>query len=408
MARLAALLAATAQGLDWPPYRPLMAVLFTAVLLGGCGDRKSATKGPPPPPEVVVVPAKSETIPVVRQFVGTVQAFRSVEIRARVEGILEKRSFTEGTDVKKGQLLYTIDPAQFVERVRDVEGVLAQAQAVEVNARAKAERLAPLVKEDAISKQDYDDAVAQLNAAQAQVESARANLQSAKLNLGYTRVVATEDGRIGVTQVPEGRLVGRGEPTLLATIDRIDPIYVNFTMSDVDALLFRQALERGQIRAEKRSNTARIVLPDGSELAEVGRIDFTEAQVNPQTGTITLRAVLPNPKRQLLPGMMVTVYLTIGSRPNAVLIPQQSVVKVPNGQIAWVVGADNKVERRDLVLGEWVGSDWVVEKGLQAGERVVVDGLQRIQPGVTVRIASAAAAAPVSGAVPAGAAAAKN
>jgi membrane fusion protein (multidrug efflux system) len=385
-----------------------LAIVLLVGVLPGCGDKRAATKAAAPPPEVVVVPAKSETVPVVRQFVGTVQAFRSVEVRARVEGILEKRWFVEGTDVKKGQLLYTIDPAQFVERVRDVEGALAQAQAVEVNSRAKAERLAPLVKEDAISKQDYDDAVAQQNAAQAQVESARANLQSAKLNLGYTRVVATEDGRIGVTQVPEGRLVGRGEPTLLATIERIDPIYVNFTMSDVDALLFRQAFERGQIRAEKRSNTARIVLPDGSELAEVGRIDFTEAQVNPQTGTITLRAVLQNPKRRLLPGMMVTVYLTIGTRPDAIMIPQQSVVKVPNGQIAWVVGADNKVERRDLVLGEWIGSDWIVEKGLLAGERVVVDGLQRIQPGVTVRIAGAAAAAPAPGAVPAGSSAAKK
>jgi membrane fusion protein (multidrug efflux system) len=385
-----------------------LAIVLLVGVLPGCGDKRAATKAAAPPPEVVVVPAKSETVPVVRQFVGTVQAFRSVEVRARVEGILEKRWFVEGTDVKKGQLLYTIDPAQFVERVRDVEGALAQAQAVEVNSRAKAERLAPLVKEDAISKQDYDDAVAQQNAAQAQVESARANLQSAKLNLGYTRVVATEDGRIGVTQVPEGRLVGRGEPTLLATIERIDPIYVNFTMSDVDALLFRQAFERGQIRTEKRSNTARIVLPDGSELAEVGRIDFTEAQVNPQTGTITLRAVLQNPKRRLLPGMMVTVYLTIGTRPDAIMIPQQSVVKVPNGQIAWVVGADNKVERRDLVLGEWIGSDWIVEKGLLAGERVVVDGLQRIQPGVTVRIAGAAAAAPAPGAVPAGSSAAKK
>jgi membrane fusion protein (multidrug efflux system) len=377
-----------------------VATLMALMALVGCRDGKPAAKGPPPAPEVVVVAARAETVPVVRQFIGSVQAFRSVEVRARVEGILEKRWFTEGTDVKKGDLLYTIDPSQFVERVRDVEGALAQAEAVEINARAKASRLEPLVKEDAISKQEYDDAVAQQNAARAQVDSARANLQSARLNLGYTKVVATEAGRIGVTQVPEGRLVGRGEPTLLATIDRIDPIYVNFTMSDVDALLFRQAFDRGEIRTEKRSNTARIVLPDGTELAEVGRIDFTEAQVNPQTGTITLRAVVPNPKRQLLPGMMVTVYLTIGTRPSALLIPQQAVVKVPNGQIAWVVGADNKVERRDLVLGEWVGSDWLVEKGLQPGERVVVDGLQRVQPGITVRIASAAAP-PAGHAVPA-------
>jgi membrane fusion protein (multidrug efflux system) len=374
--------------------RAALLACIGAAALAACGDRGAPTKAAPPPPEVRVVPVRAETVPLVRQFIGQVQAFRSVEIRARVEGILEKRWYTEGTDVKKGQVLYTIDPAQFVERVRDVEGALAQAQAVEVNARAKASRLEPLVKEDAISKQEYDDAVAQANAAQAQVESARANLQSAKLNLGYTKVVATEDGRIGASQVPEGRLVGRGEPTLLATIDRIDPIYVNFTMSDVDALLFRKAFEQGRLRADKGTNTARIVLPDGTELKDVGRIDFTETTVNPQTGTITLRAVLPNPGRRLLPGMMVTVLLNIGDRPNALLIPQQAVVKVPNGQIAWVVNADNKIERRDLVLGEWVGSDWVVEKGLIAGERVVVDGLQRIQPGITVRVAAAAPAAP--------------
>jgi membrane fusion protein (multidrug efflux system) len=376
-----------------------------AAVLAACGDRGAPTKAAPPPPEVVVAPVRVETVPVVRQFIGQVQAFRSVEIRARVEGILEKRWYTEGTDVKKGQLLYTIDPAQFVERVRDVEGALAQAQAVEVNARAKASRLEPLVKEDAISKQEYDDAVAQANAAQAQVESARANLQSAKLNLGYTKVVATEDGRIGASQVPEGRLVGRGEPTLLATIDRINPIYVNFTMSDVDALVFRKAFQQGRLRADKGSNTARIVLPDGSELKDVGRIDFTETTVNPQTGTITLRAVLPNPGLQLLPGMMVTVLLNVGDRPDALLIPQQSVIKVPNGQIAWVVNAENKVERRDLVLGEWVRADWVVEKGLAAGERVVVEGLQRIQPGMTVRVAGAPAAAPGAAPVAAPAAA---
>jgi membrane fusion protein (multidrug efflux system) len=388
----------------------VQAALWVAVALGalaGCGDRSAPAKAAPPPPEVVVVAARAETVPVVRQFVGTVQAFRSVEIRARVEGILEKRWFTEGTDVKKGQLLYTIDPAQFVERVRDVEGALAQAQAVETNARAKAERLAPLVKEDAISKQDYDDAVSQQSSAQAQVESARANLQSAKLNLGYTKVVATEDGRIGATQVPEGRLVGRGEPTLLATIDRINPIYVNFTMSDVDALLFRKAFEQGRLRADKGTNTARIVLPDGSELKEPGRIDFSEAQVNPQTGTITLRVVLPNPGRQLLPGMMVTVLLNVGDRPDAVLIPQQSVIKMPTGQIVWVVTADNKVERRDLVLGDWYGVDWIVEKGLAAGERVVFDGLQRLQPGMSVRVAAAGAAS-AAGAAPAGGVPAKK
>ena len=283
--------------------------------------------------------------------------------------------------------------------MRDAEGALARAQANLGNARAKANRLEPLAKEEAISRQDYDDAVAAQKSAEAQVESARANVETAKLNLGYTRVYATESGRIGTTQVPEGRLVGRGEPTLLATIDRIDPIYVNFTMSDRDAIVLRRAFEKGEMRAGAGAGTARFILPDGSELSDIGTLDFTDAQVNRETGTITQRAVLANPKRRLLPGMFVGVELKVGERPNAILIPQRAVVKVPNGHVAWVVGPDNKVERRDLVVAEWNKDDWIVDKGLLPGDKVVVDGVQRVQPGMTVKPV-AAPPGPATGAAP--------
>ena len=384
MACLAASLPATAQG-PAGALRPLMTVLFTVVVLGGCGDRKPAAKGPPSPPKVEVVTLTSQTVPVIRDYVGTVTAYRSVEVRARVEGILEKRFFTEGRPVKKGELLYRIDPAQFEATLRDAQAELAKAEANVANAQAKEARLAPLVAEDAISKQEYDDAVSSLKQGQAAVLSAKAQLDRAKLNLGYTNVYATESGVIGLTQVPEGRLVGKGEPTLLATIERLQPIYVTFTLPDRDALMLKKALVSGEIK-EQTGDQARFVLPDGSEYTQAGRIDFADPQINRETGTVTLRAVLPNTAEpQLSPGMYVKVELTAAQRPNAVLIPQRAVVKMPNGQVAWVVTADNKAERRDLVLGDWYKDQWVVEKGLSAGERIIVEGVQRVQPGMTVQ-----------------------
>lgn len=384
----------------------LPVVLAAALLLGGCSQKKEAPKAQAAPPQVGVVSARAQTVPVLREYVGNVQAYRSVEISARVEGILEKRHFTEGTDVKKGQLLYSIDPSPYEQTLKNAEGALANAQAVLANAQAREKRLAPLVREEAISRQDYDDALAQEKSAVAQVDSARANVETAKLSLGYTKVYATEGGRIGQTLVPEGRLVGRGQPTHLATIDRIDPIYVTFTMPDRDAIVLRRAVEKGEIRTGEGAGTARFLLPDGSELTGVGRIDFTDAQVNRETGTITQRAVIGNAKRVLLPGMFVNVELKVGERPDAVLVPQKAVVKMPNGHVAWVVGPDNKVERRDLVVGDWVGDDWIVEKGLRAGERVIVDGVQRAQGGLVVAPVEAGAPKPPAPAVPAAAPAA--
>ena len=384
-----------------------IAVVALAAGLAGCGDKKDAAKAPPPPPEVQVVKARSETVPLRREYVGTVTAYRSVQVRARVEGILEKRHYVEGTDVKPGQLLYTIDPLTYEAQLRDAEADLARAEAQLANARTKESRFAPLVKEEAVSKQDYDDAVTQMKSAEAQVNSARATLDRAKLNLGYTRVLATEAGRIGMSQVPEGALVGKGEPTLLATIDKLDPIYVTFTIPDRDALAFRRLLDSGEIK-EAKGDTARFLLPDGTEYKQAGRIDFADTQVNRDTGTITLRAVLPNGSPRLQPGMFIRVHVTAGERPNTVLIPQRAVVKVPNGHVAYVVNAANKVERRDLVVGEWVKDDWAIEKGLVAGDTVVVDGIQRIQPGMTVRPApfqpkpdAAPAAPPAPAAAPA-------
>ncbi len=352
-----------------------------------------------------VAPARSETVPVLREYVGNVSAYRSVQVRARVEGILERRHFTEGTKVAAGQLLYSIDPATYEATLRDAQASLAQANLS--NAKVREVRYAPLARENAISKQDYDDAATQLKQAESSVQAARATLDRAKLNLGYTRIYATEAGRIGTSQVPEGALVGKGEPTLLATIEKLDPIYVIFTMPDRDALILQRAIHSGEIK-EQHGDSVRFVLPDGTAFQQAGRIDFSDAQVNRDTGTITLRAVLPNRgEPRLLPGMFVRVEMTAGQRPGTILVPQQAVVKVPTGHVAFVVTVDNKVERRDLVVGEWIKDDWIVEKGLAAGDRVIVEGVQKAQPGATVKPVPYGAAAPAAqpGAAPAAAAA---
>jgi membrane fusion protein (multidrug efflux system) len=367
-----------------PVLHPPVLALALLPLLFACSE-KPQQQAAPPPPEVKVAAARAETVPLTREYVGNVAAYRSVQVRARVEGILEKRHYTEGTDVKPGQLLYTIDPATYDAALRDAQAALAQAEANLANARVRESRYAPLVKENAISKQDYDDAATQLKQAESAVSAAKATVDRARLNLGYTRILATEAGRIGTSQVPEGALVGKGEPTLLATIEKLDPIYVGFTVPDRDALLLRRAIAGGQVKAST-GESARFILPDGSEYKQAGRIDFADAQVNRDTGTISLRAVLPNRgDPPLLPGMFVRVELTAGQRPNTVLVPQKAVVKVPTGHVAFVLNKENKVERRDLVVGEWVKEDWIVEKGLSAGETVVVEGVQKIQPGMMVR-----------------------
>jgi len=372
------------------------------ILLAGC--QKTAPPAPPqaPPAEVKVVGSRAEAVPVVNEFVGRVAAYRSVEVRARVEGILDKRHYVEGTEVRRGDLLYTIDPTPYKIALNDALAEQARAQANLASAKSREGRLAPLVKENAISRQDYDDAVSAVKQNEALVTSAAANVDRAQTNLGYTRITATESGRIGAALVPEGRLVGKGEATHLTTIDRLDPVYVNFNIADRDALILRRELSRGTVKAGEGSSQAQIFLPDGTEYERTGKLDFTEAQVSPGTGTIAMRVVMPNPGKRLLPGMYVHVRYTAGTRPNTVLIPQRAVIKTPTGHVAWVVGEGNKVQRRDLVVGEWHGGDWIVERGLGAGETVVVEGVQRLQQGAPVRpvpwtapaASGAAAAAP--------------
>jgi membrane fusion protein (multidrug efflux system) len=372
---------ATRRASAWAPALALAMALGTAA----CGPSEPPKPAARPPAEVRVVASRVQTVPVIQEHVGRVAAFRSVEVRARVEGILEKRHFVEGSDVRRGQLLYTIDPTPYRTVLNDARAEVARAEANLANARSREQRYAPLVKENAISRQDYDDAVTAVKQNEALLAGARSAVERAQINLGYTRVVANESGRIGATLVPEGRLVGKGEATHLTTIDRLEPVYVNFTMADRDALIFKRAMSAGEIREADGGSQARVFLPDGTRYDRLGRLDFTDSRVDPGTGTISLRAVLPNPGTTLLPGMFVRVEFIAAQRPDTVLIPQKAVIKTPTGHIAWVVNREGRAERRDLVVGTWLGEDWIIEKGLGGDETVVVDGHQRLQPGAPVK-----------------------
>lgn len=372
---------ATRRASAWAPALALAMALGTAA----CGPSEPPKPAARPPAEVRVVASRVQTVPVIQEHVGRVAAFRSVEVRARVEGILEKRHFVEGSDVRRGQLLYTIDPTPYRTVLNDARAEVARAEANLANARSREARYAPLVRENAISRQDYDDAVTAVKQNEALLAGARSAVERAQINLGYTRVVANESGRIGATLVPEGRLVGKGEATHLTTIDRLEPVYVNFTMADRDALIFKRAMSAGEIREADGGSQARVFLPDGTRYDRLGRLDFTDSRVDPGTGTISLRAVLPNPGTTLLPGMFVRVEFIAAQRPNTVLIPQKAVIKTPTGHIAWVVNREGRAERRDLVVGTWLGEDWIIEKGLGGDETVVVDGHQRLQPGAPVK-----------------------
>lgn len=361
----------------------LLAVLFCA-----------ACSKPTPPPAapsarpVVVVTTQAEDVPAINRHLGRIAPFNSIEIRARVQGIVREVAFTEGAKVKRGDLLFVIEPDLYERIVSEARAQLVRAEAESERATAYEQRLARLVAADAVSRQDYDNAASTARQAAAAVEGARAAVERAKLDLAHTRVVATEDGRIGRALVHEGALVGRDGPTHLATIDQIDPVYVNFTISDLDAIALRRATKDGAIQAGETRGEVRVLLPDDSVYEQLGRVDFTERQINADTGTITLRALVPNPRAELLPGMFVRAELNVGVRAGAILLPQKAVVKTPTGHVAWVV-ANGEAQRRDLVMGEWLGDRWIVERGLGPDEAVVVDGMRGLAPGTPVQIVPA-------------------
>jgi membrane fusion protein (multidrug efflux system) len=363
---------------------PLLCLSLLA--LGACGRGKE--NGPPkmPPPEVGVITAQPQSSPLTRDLVGRLSAFRSADVRARVAGVLLKRDYDEGTNVKRGQLLFQIDPAPLKAALNAAQAALAQAQATYTNNKVTAQRVRELAPKGYVSKADLDNALAAERSSAAAVQAARANVETARINLGYANVTSPIDGRAGQQQVTEGALVGNGEATLLTTVDQIDPLYVNFTMS-VDSLeQMRRAQSSGNVTlADPNKASVQITMPDGSVYAEPGVLDFSDTTVNPATGSVNLRAKVPNPKHSLLPGMYVTLKANLGQQHKVFLLPQQAVQRDTVGAYVMTVGADGNVVRKDVATADMVGGNWVINDGLAAGDQVVVSGIQNVKAGAPAK-----------------------
>lgn len=358
---------------------PLLCLGLLALVACGGKDKAQAA---PPPPQVGVVKATPASAPLTKELVGRLSAYRSADVRARVPGVLLQRTYDEGSDVKKGQVLFKIDPAPLKAALEASQASLAQAQATYTNAKINAGRISDLAPKGYVSKSDLDTAQADERTAAAAVQSARANVDTARINLGYADVTSPIDGRAGQQQVTEGALVGNSEATLLTTVDQIDPLYVNFTLS-VDELGKIQAAQKsgGVTLAAQDKSHVQISLPDGQKYAQEGTLDFSSTAVNPSTGAITMRAKVPNPEHALLPGMYVTLDADLGEQNNVFLVPQQAVQRDTLGAYLLVVGSDGKVARRNVTTSNMQGSQWIVDSGLKAGDQVIVSGVQKVKEG---------------------------
>jgi membrane fusion protein (multidrug efflux system) len=393
------------------PHRfPWLLSAAVAALLAGCGKSADApAPSAPPPPEVGVVTVTTGDVGLVTELPGRLEASRVAQVRARAAGIVQQRLFREGSDVKAGQALYRIDAAPYAAANASARASLARAEANLGQATALAERYKPLAEANAISKQDYVNAVAAQKAAQAEVAAARAAVRTSEINLGYASVTAPISGRIGRSLVTEGALVGQGEATPLAVIQQVNPLYVNFTQSVSEVMRLRRALEQGRLkRAGPDGAAVRVLLEDGTEHSRAGRLLFADLSVDPGTGQVTIRAEVPNPGGMLLPGMFVRVRLEQATAGNALLLPQQAVTRSNQGDTVMVVGADGKVLPRPVKVGGSQDGQWVILEGLQPGEQVMVDGFQKLRPGAPVKPVPWGAAQPaLAGAsAPAGAASA--
>ena len=355
----------------------LVAIAMFIVAMTSCG--KSDKDKAAPEMTVTIAQVKSETVPLYLDYVGTLQSIESVDINARVEGFLVERAFKDGADVKQGDLLFVIDPRPFDAALIAAEAQLAEDLAALSYAREQVSRYKPLVEKDYITKDAYDEYRTQAAEAQAVVEADRANVVQAKLNLSYCTMFAPFDGRIGRRLVDVGNLVGAGgEATLLATIVQLDPIYVYFNVAERD---IPQILKQQNIKPL----TFNIVLPDESKHPEDGTVDFVDNQVDVTTGTITLRGIVSNTSKTVIPGQYVKVQLLLEEQPNTLVVPQQAIGEQQGDTYVYVVGNDNKVEFRKVTAGSSYGEIRIVEKGLKAGEKVIVNGLQKVKPGITVK-----------------------
>jgi len=377
----------------------ILLIVASAALLGACGpsgNGNGAPQGGMPPAEVGVVTVQPRAVAVPLEYTGQVAGSREVEVRARVTGILLSRNFTEGGHVKKGQSLYTIDPAPFQAALARAEADVAGAEARLAQARRDARRLKPLVAEQAVSQKEYDDAVSAEAIGDADLKAARARLLQARLDLEYTRVESPVSGIASRSQRSEGTLVS-GPQVLLTTVTQVDPIWVNFGVPDSEQLRLQAEAQAGRLALPKDGRyEVSVRLADGSRYARTGRLAFSDIRISPETGTSDARAELPNPEGRLRPGQFVRVTLAGATRPAAVLVPQRAVLEGPQGKFVYVVDGKSSAQPRPVEVAEWAGGDWVISSGLKAGDRVIVDGVMRIGPGAPVKAAEAGAAKPAA------------
>lgn len=363
-------------------------LLLAGGLLTGCG-KKNAQAGPPMmagTPEVSVLTVQPQRVELATELSGRVAASLTAEVRPQVSGIIQNRLFTEGSNVNAGDVLYQIYPATYQAAFNGAKAALAKAEANLAPVKLKAERYEELKESEAVSVQDYDEAIAALKLTEAEIESAKAALESTRINLAYTKVTAPISGRIGRSAVTNGALVTANQATPLATIIQLDPVYVDLTQSSTEMLRLRGALESGQFSSGDKQAKVTLKLDDGSAYPEPGALKFSEAFVDEGTGSVTLRTSFPNPKLMLLPGMFVRAYLQEGVRENGILVPQRGVSRNPAGEATvMAVNENNVVEQKVIRADRTVGTDWLVNEGLKPGDRVILEGLQKARPGTPVK-----------------------
>jgi membrane fusion protein (multidrug efflux system) len=367
--------------------RLVVAALSTAALAVACS--KSA---PPafPVPEVEVITVHAQDLALTRDFVGRLSATRSADVRARVAGVLFKRLYVEGSDVKEGQPLFQIDPAPLRAALDAAEAALAQAEANATNARLFAQRSRELKTTGAISKSDVDTAEANERSTAAAVMLARANLQTARINFGYTLVRAPISGRAGQQRVTEGALVGQGEATLLTTVEQIDPIYVNFDRPASEVQELRRAQAAGRVTLlEGNKAGVQLIFADGTTYGQPGTLDFSDLSVDPTTGAVAFRGLIPNPDHRLLPGLFVSLRLTLGTLNHAFFVPQLAVLRDDGGPYVLVAGADGNAAQKRVRIANAQDNRWVITEGIADGDQIIVSGIQKVHPGAPVKAVAA-------------------
>lgn len=369
-----------------------VALLVAAGLsTAGCGNSQqqmqAQMQGPKGPPEVGIMTVKPQRIALTTELSGRTAPHLIAEVRPQVGGIIRKRLFAEGSDVKAGQVLYQIDPATYEASLASARASQQKAEATLGSARMKAERYRELVKIKAVSQQDNDDAQAALKLAEAELASAKASVETARINLAYTKITAPISGRIGRSSLTEGALVTANQQVALATIQQLSPMYVDVTQTSAELLKLKQNLTSGLLKnAGPEQAKVKLILEDGTPYPQAGMLKFSEVTVDQSTGSVTIRAIFPNPGQVLLPGMFVRAMLEEGEVPDAILIPQRGVTRNPNGEaMVMVVGAEDKVEPRPIKVLRTVGDKWLLKEGLKEGDRVILEGFQKARPGTVVK-----------------------